>query len=147
MNYLHIWYTLLDPGTGPQAPPPTLFLLVLRLFHFKTDQIALWRIFTLSPKITKIAIQCTVKQQRQQDQQQQDGGSWLHPGATCIIRPRDMGQPIDIIAEYQRHWYHRASPVEMHRTCPLQCSAEAEYFGTQAERVPKFGRIFLFYDE
>ena len=31
-------------------------------------------------------------------------------------------------------------PVEMHRTCPLQCSAEAEYFGAQAERVPKFGR-------
>ena len=30
--------------------------------------------------------------------------------------------------------------VEMHRTCPLQCSAEAEYFGPQAERVPKFGR-------
>ena len=37
--------------------------------------------------------------------------------------------------------------LEMHRTCPLQCSAEAEYFGAQAERVPKFGRIFLFYDE
>ena len=32
------------------------------------------------------------------------------------------------------------SKVEMHRTCPLQCSAEAEYFGAQAERVPKFGR-------
>jgi len=30
--------------------------------------------------------------------------------------------------------------VEMHRTCPLQCSAEAEYFSAQAERVPKFGR-------
>ena len=30
--------------------------------------------------------------------------------------------------------------VEMHRTCPLQCSAEAEHFGAQAERVPKFGR-------
>jgi len=60
----------------------------------------------------------------------------------CGSRPQANHNFPDI-SRFSRWWplwitKHHQFMLEMYRTCPLQCSAEAEYFGAQAERAKYF---------